>query len=148
MRCSAAIESLGGALGLLLALALGLGSADCTPAICSRNSDCPMGLVCGASGSCTTAPDASDATTDGGTAPTTGSDASAVDAGATDAALADAAATRSPGGSPGTPGDPSPGAPSPGAPGASRGPADDPLPCAPHGAWPPGRCHEGETSPP
>lgn len=143
MRCSAAIKALGATTGLLLALALVLGSADCTPAICSRNSDCPMGLVCGASGSCTTAPDASDATTDGGTAPTTGSDASTVDAGATDAALADAAAMRSPGGSPGS----SPG-PSPDASVASRGSADYPLPCVPHGAWPPGRCHEGGTSPP
>jgi hypothetical protein len=144
MRSSAAIKkALGAAMGLVFALAPVLGSADCTPAICSRNSDCPTGLVCGASGSCTTAPDASDATTDGGTAPTTGSDASTVDVGATDAALSDAAAMQSPGGSPGTSAGPSPDAS-----GASRGSADDPLPCVPHGAWPPGRCHEGGTSPP
>jgi hypothetical protein len=148
MRCSAAIKNaLGAATGLVLALALVLSSADCTPAICSRNSDCPTGLVCGASGSCTIAPDASDVATDGGTAPTTGTDASTVDAGTTDAALADAAAMRSPGMSPdGSPGT-SAGS-SPDASGLSRGSADDPLPCVPHGAWPPGRCHEGGTSPP
>lgn len=53
MRCS------------LLALALALALAGCTPELCGRNSDCAAGLVCTAVGQCAPAPDAS-ATSDGG----------------------------------------------------------------------------------
>jgi hypothetical protein len=60
MRCS------------LLALALALAAAGCTPELCGRNSDCAYGLVCTNAGLCRPPPvdtgDSTDAGTDGATA--------------------------------------------------------------------------------
>lgn len=55
MRCDPHAV-LGGGLALGLALAAALVAADCTPMLCSRNSDCPTGQVC-AGGGCAIAPD-------------------------------------------------------------------------------------------
>lgn len=69
----------------LLALAAALTGCDALlPPTCVRNSDCPSGQLCGATGVCVLPPDAAPADADG--------DAGS---GATDAATTDAAAVRS-----------------------------------------------------
>lgn len=54
----------------MLALAIALAAAGCTPDLCGRTSDCAVGLVCTTVGTCKKPPvDAGDtATTDGATA--------------------------------------------------------------------------------
>jgi len=66
---------LGTGLAAALAIALALRATGCTPELCLRNSDCPIGLVCLVDGSC-------------GVAPTPGE--AEIDAGAADASTADA----------------------------------------------------------
>jgi len=65
MRCNPH-AALGAGIALALGLVASLVTADCTPMLCSRNSDCPTGQVCTSGGGCAIAPDGgdSDATTD------------------------------------------------------------------------------------
>ena len=52
MRCRLVLVALG--FGLVIALPL----AACTPGLCGRNSDCPVGQVCTVEGQCAAPPDA------------------------------------------------------------------------------------------
>lgn len=95
MRCSPhAVLGTGIALGFGLIAALV--TSDCTPMLCSRNSDCPTGEICTSRGGCAIAPDAAPdgAGDDGGSAAT---DAATDDA-ATDASALPTDAAQSSGG--------------------------------------------------
>jgi len=66
---------LGAGTAAVFAIALALRATGCTPGLCLRNSDCPIGLVCLVDGSCGVAPTPGEAATDAGAA-----DASTIDA--------------------------------------------------------------------
>lgn len=72
MRCNPH-AALGAGVALALGLVAALVTTDCTPMLCSRNSDCPTGQVCTSGGGCAIAPDGggdSAATGDAGPAAT------------------------------------------------------------------------------
>ncbi|HEX3765002.1 MAG TPA: hypothetical protein VHW23_40180 [Kofleriaceae bacterium] len=72
MRCNPH-AALGAGIAVALGLVAALVTTDCTPMLCSRNSDCPTGQVCSSGGGCAIAPDGgsdSDAADDAGSAAT------------------------------------------------------------------------------